>query len=703
MSFWVKIRNLNWRKIGLIVAFLFVIIILALLFAIIPQLMKTGLVLWDWEHFGIPIITVAIIGPIGTVILYFWGRIWQLIRPTGKDYANVFSAVWKSADQFTAQEVLGPIRSASYKGFNDDYYYKRNEDNLFRKKIQEAQKADPEKTPKRHVLVSGRPLAGKTRMVYEYLKFETNTDVLVPNYIDINADDFKIPPTKRGRNHILFLDDLQRYINYRNFEFLISEIILKPEVIVIATSRSEVEFQKVNSWFQQKVNFGLDDLFLIIEIKSLDEEVAIDISKKLKKEWIKIDFDGTVGSIFFELSEMKRRYEEECGKDAQAILKSLKWVYLGLMYKDKDKIPEEWVKSVYKSLYDKELKIKDWEWNIEILEKLEFLKLENSIFLTEEVYVDEIFEKNLKLSFEDYCKLEKIFSDNVKASRYLASKLVDFYEEDIRDLSSLKKAIEIFEVVLKKLSNDKKAIDYLYSQFNLALVYVKLSRHENYKENVKKHDDLVVEVHKNSDKDKLLQTMTKFTIELRTLYEGYDADNSETVSNALHEIARLLEIFKENYKHKYWLARSGYGEGLSILYLLTKNRDDFEKALKVLKETLKHYRLNFYPRKHWEIQFMISDLYARAGIHGEKDMFDKSIEIKDLILEKYPVKNDFLYSHNLYKIALIHSLQNNRNLAIEYLEKAITINNGFIEYAKEDKEFDNIRDSTEFKNLIKEK
>ena len=59
------------------------------------------------------------------------------------------------------------------------------------------------------------------------------------------------------------------------------------------------------------------------------------------------------------------------------------------------------------------------------------------------------------------------------------------------------------------------------------------------------------------------------------------------------------------------------------------------------------------------------------------------------------------YDEAWYNKARTESMQNNIDIALESLKKAINLDNNYREYAKVAKDFDNIKDSQEFKELVK--
>jgi len=64
------------------------------------------------------------------------------------------------------------------------------------------------------------------------------------------------------------------------------------------------------------------------------------------------------------------------------------------------------------------------------------------------------------------------------------------------------------------------------------------------------------------------------------------------------------------------------------------------------------------------------------------------------------IKIDEKYADAWYNKACLESLRNNEQESIKYLRKAIELDEIYIEKAKLDADFDNIRDSDEFKELI---
>ena len=62
---------------------------------------------------------------------------------------------------------------------------------------------------------------------------------------------------------------------------------------------------------------------------------------------------------------------------------------------------------------------------------------------------------------------------------------------------------------------------------------------------------------------------------------------------------------------------------------------------------------------------------------------------------------DPYFTDSHYNLASVYALKNEKALAIESLEEAITLDSRFVETSKTNSDFDNIRESPEFQELIK--
>ena len=90
------------------------------------------------------------------------------------------------------------------------------------------------------------------------------------------------------------------------------------------------------------------------------------------------------------------------------------------------------------------------------------------------------------------------------------------------------------------------------------------------------------------------------------------------------------------------------------------------------------------------------EVYSHLGyIYSMQDRLDEAIvQYKQAIA----INPDYTTAH--YNLACVYSLKNQKTLAIETLRKAIMLDQKYIEMSKTDSDFDNIRESPEFQQLI---
>ena len=123
------------------------------------------------------------------------------------------------------------------------------------------------------VLIVGPPLGGKTRMVYEALRKAKKYDLIIPRTTNIDIESFILPrQTKIWKPKLMFIDDLHRFVEQQNFEYLF-EVCRKNKINLIATCRSEIEYNKTKRGMLDKnldLETGIFDQ--IIEVSEISEK-----------------------------------------------------------------------------------------------------------------------------------------------------------------------------------------------------------------------------------------------------------------------------------------------------------------------------------------------------------------------------------------------------------------------------------------------
>ena len=90
--------------------------------------------------------------------------------------------------------------------------------------------------------------------------------------------------------------------------------------------------------------------------------------------------------------------------------------------------------------------------------------------------------------------------------------------------------------------------------------------------------------------------------------------------------------------------------------------------------------------------------YNRGNAYYKQRKYDEAIASYQKAITINPNDAD---AH--YNLARVYALNNEKALSIESLQKAITLDRRAIEASKTNSEFDNIRESSEFQQLINPK
>jgi len=151
--------------------------------------------------------------------------------------------------------------------------------------------------------------------------------------------------------------------------------------------------------------------------------------------------------------------------------------------------------------------------------------------------------------------------------------------------------------------------------------------------------------------------------------------------NALYNLNRYeeaIECYEKALKTKPEYKEAWYEKGNALHSL---NR--YEEAIECFEKAL-------------EIYSEYEEAWAMKGLSlQDLHRYDEANQCYDEAL-----KIDINYEMVWYNKACIESLRNNKEKSIEFLKKAIEIDNENINLAKTDGDFDNVKDTKEFKELI---
>ncbi|MDQ1326915.1 MAG: hypothetical protein QG641_195, partial [Candidatus Poribacteria bacterium] len=148
-----------------------------------------------------------------------------------------FSIINEKTGKLKPNDILGD-RAKEESGFVKDFYFERNYDRHLYNLINEG----------KNVLVTGEPLSGKTRLIYNTLKALGGFRVWIPDIVDFDNSIFPYLKSKKG---IVLFDDMDKYIGKQNIEGMISRLVSKG-FIILATCKNGNELAILNNFLTEK-------------------------------------------------------------------------------------------------------------------------------------------------------------------------------------------------------------------------------------------------------------------------------------------------------------------------------------------------------------------------------------------------------------------------------------------------------------------
>ena len=534
----------------------------------------------------------------------------------------LYKIIWKNSKSLRPKDIL------RNRPFNL-YYYSRGEDNLIRKSLNDG----------KNVLVIGTPLAGKSRAIYQALISSTKPyDIIIPNCADINIESFLIPKHhKFWRGQIVLFDDLHRFVEKQNFDHLLRGFAEK-NIVIIATCRSGREYENAkNRLLKSQIDLELIFQKNIIELGKISKEVGKEIAVKVKKIWNEVEFDGTVGSVFMDLAEMKKRFYE-CNPTEKTILRAIKLLYDSGIYKGKQEFPIEWIKNITK---EEGLKGEEFEWAswFEKIKGKEFIEIKNDKILVEETYLEEVVK--LEVKKKDFNIFEDMISTFSKVPQALTKIGIRAYivgYKDIEILKYIKISIKAYEEALKVYTLKRFPRLYAMAQNNLGSAYRTLAEVEN------------------------------------------KAENCKISIKALEEALKVKTL--ERFPMDYAMAQNNLGTAYGTLAKVEKKTENCKKAIKAYEEALKVYTLKRFPMDYAMAQNNLGNAYRTlAKVENKAENCKISIKaleeaLKVKTLERFPM--DYAMAQNNLgtaygTLAEVENKAENCKKAIKAFEEALEV------------------------------
>jgi tetratricopeptide (TPR) repeat protein/general stress protein CsbA len=493
-----------------------------------------------------------------------------------------YEVVWKKSSSLKPIEVLGPFRAVSNHGFHE-YYYQRPVDRLIKKRIEDNT----------NVLVTGNPLAGKSRAIYQaLLTLDGPRDVIIPRLREINLEDFRVPRhLSFWRRCILVIDDLDKFVEQQNFLYLLREFSRKNATIV-ASCRSGPEYEVVCN----KLEADLSTLFSDpIEIHKLTKDEGEKIAEKTGRS-LPSRFDGNVGSIFLELDTMKERFKRS-SEEEQAILEAVRCLFDAGVYREREIFSIRRIERVCKQREGIEVKPYQWERLFSGLEGKGLIKMLGK----EEVAVEEVYLGFVKKEYEspltNLIQLMKLFSRDPEVLLSLGTQACRIGTYDIDIVNYMKVATKAYG----KASNflKKYPVQYASAQNNLGNALGTLAR-------VKQK-----------------------------------AENCRKAISAYHEALGVFNI--GHFPIDYAAIQSNLGGVYGLLAEVEDSSENCKKAIIAYDEALKVYTLDRFPMSYAVTQNNLGNvLITLAKVEGRVENCRKAIDacdraLKVLTLERFPV------------------------------------------------------------------
>lgn len=325
--------------------------------------------------------------------------------------------------------------------------------------------------------------------------------------------------------------------------------------------------------------------------------------------------------------------------------------------------------------------------------------------------------------------LQDAIKKNPKNSVSFRASLADYYKK----IKAYEKAIPLYEALIdetfateKDEEGSAEVIDdvsddyYYYSGDNsahtymevLSGIYLLMGQYDKAADvflkriNGKKLDDIplyvkAAKLYASSDDKKYLEKAVGLYKKAMEINEQQDVISGlvnvyatlERYDEAIKLVNRLISMSKKdryNYYY-YWFTLSG----------LYEKKGSFDLALEALDVYEKEYK-KIYPEVN-EYSYYISQrayLYARKAAAGPEASKAASYKTAVDLINK-ALKTSKNSSNELYNAACIYAIAGNKKEALVFLEKALAAGFDSKEHIKKDKDMDILRDTDEFKKIIK--
>ncbi|MFX0087402.1 MAG: hypothetical protein ACFFAU_17260 [Candidatus Hodarchaeota archaeon] len=505
-----------------------------------------------------------------------------------KKYFKIF---WKRSSVIKPSDILG-FRGNPQQGFKTYYHHIPEVDEFFKKRIDED----------KNILILGNPLSGKSRLIYQNLiSLKRNYDVIIPNVMDIELNEFKIPSHWFiWRKRIVIFDDLNKFVESKNFSYLLQQFLEK-KIIIIASCRFGREFDKFSKVLEREKSI----FHPFVEIPNIDRKVAEFVAKKVGIDLSTTEFDGkNIGSIFLPIDTMRERFKE-CTEYERITLRSITQLYKAGLYKGRENFSLEHLKKVSKEINEVELKAYEWDRIFRNLKKNGFIEIINNDIVIEEVYLNLVITNQVNLK-ENFSQMVEIFSNNPDALTLIGNRA---YQVSIKS-----PVVQILEFISIAISSYQTALDFIANPTENAMVHYRLGHAylmlANVGENIKVNCTDAIEAFK-----KAFNTFTSehYPIEYGKAHEALGIAFlilAETGENEVENCIYAIEAFekakiifnKDRYPFEYARVQTALGDAFFLLVNRGENiSENFRKAFNAYSEVVEIFKQETYPENYLNI------------------------------------------------------------------------------------------------------
>ncbi len=277
----------------------------------------------------------------------------------------------------------------------------------------------------RHTIISGKPLAGKTRSVYELVNGLKGKDVVLffPELKNFESGDFRIPETKS--EIIVFFDDIERFLLLENLDLALRVLMLQENIWVVATCRKDRLQEVKNTLDDELSNFDM----LEVQMLNAKEDTAL---RRDMPDRPNPKSDGTPGGYCLMVGAMHKFYNSFAAESLEhEIFHACKALKLcGKMGFDasfqKEKIKEYCLKRLeYYYGVSRSIPLAEWERAFQNLIRKDLIVYSDEMIAVEEIYLDEfviVKEAELKREILNYFPTVEIYNYFIgKSNDYISA------------------------------------------------------------------------------------------------------------------------------------------------------------------------------------------------------------------------------------------------------------------------------------------